>query len=80
MIGAKWKSIMEHIANKHDNHPYPLFKKCAHEEIDNRRWIRIGSVFKHVFLFFLYSGDFSKHTHPIHILYTQTKQNKNSLE
>ena len=42
MIVAKWKSFMEHVANKHDNHPNNLFKKCAHGDIENRRWIRIG--------------------------------------
>ena len=44
MITVKWKSFMEHVANKHENCPYTLFKKCAHEEIDNRQWIRGGIV------------------------------------
>lgn len=44
MIAAKWKSFMQHVANKHDNYPSPLFKKCAHEEIEQRRWIKIGIV------------------------------------
>lgn len=44
MITAKWKSFMEHVANKHENHPSTLFKKCAHDEIDNRRWIRRGTT------------------------------------
>lgn len=48
MITAKWKSFMEHVTNKHDNHPSPLFKKCAHDETDNRQWIRIGIVIRHV--------------------------------
>ncbi|XP_068711881.1 uncharacterized protein [Montipora foliosa] len=44
LVTAKWKSFMQHVANKHDNHPSPLFKKCAHdEEIENRKWIRIGT-------------------------------------
>lgn len=44
LVTAKWKSFMQHVADKHDNHPSPLFKKCAHdEEIENRRWIRIGT-------------------------------------
>ncbi|XP_015749236.1 PREDICTED: uncharacterized protein LOC107329014 isoform X2 [Acropora digitifera] len=44
LVTAKWKSFMQHVADKHDNHPSPLFKKCAHdEEIKNRRWIRIGT-------------------------------------
>ena len=37
---------MEHVANKHDNHPNNLFKKCAHGDIENRRWIRIGILIK----------------------------------
>ena len=45
MIAAKWKSFMEHVSNKHDNFSSSLFKKCAHEEIENRRWIRIGILF-----------------------------------
>lgn len=44
MITAKWKSFMAHVANKHENHPSTLFKKCAHNEIDNLRWIRIGTT------------------------------------
>ncbi len=53
MIAAKWKSFMDHVSNKHDNHTDPLYKKCAHEELEigDRRWIRIGNI-----LFVLYSG------------------------
>ena len=42
LIAAKWQSFMHHVSNKHDGHPTPLFKKCAHEEIGSRRWIKIG--------------------------------------
>ena len=50
MIAAKWKSLMRHVANKHDGHDNSLFKKCAHEEIDRRKWTKIGiSVFPRVF-------------------------------
>ena len=43
LIDAKWRSLMQHVANKHDNHGSPLFQKCAHDdEIESRRWIRIG--------------------------------------
>jgi len=48
MMTAKWKSFMEHVANKHDNHPSSLFKKCANEDIDNQWYIRIGTVIRHV--------------------------------
>ena len=45
LIAAKWKSFMLHVANKHENHPSPLYQKCAHEsEIEKRRWIKIGIV------------------------------------
>ena len=45
LIAAKWKSFMLHVTNKHDNHPFPLYQKCAHEaEIENRRWIKIGTA------------------------------------
>ena len=46
MIVAKWKSFMEQVANKHDNHPNNLFKKCAHGDIENRKWIRTGVLIK----------------------------------
>lgn len=42
MIVAKWKSIVRHITNKHENHPDELFPKCAHEELDDRLWLQVG--------------------------------------
>ncbi len=39
---AKWKSLMRHISNKHDNHPDPLFPKCAHGDLEPRKWIKVG--------------------------------------
>ena len=42
LIVAKWKSIMNHIANQHSDHPDPLFQNCAHEEIEPRDWIPKG--------------------------------------
>lgn len=45
MVLAKWKSFMGHIANKHDNHPDPLFTKCLHDEdIPRRKWIKVGKM------------------------------------
>jgi hypothetical protein len=32
---------MGHIANKH-NHPDPLFPKCAHGDLEPRKWIKVG--------------------------------------
>ena len=42
LIIAKWKSFMYHVANKHEGLPSPLFPKCAHEELEPRKWIKIG--------------------------------------
>ena len=42
LIVAKWKSIVRHIANKHDDHPNVLYKKCAHGDIDKRDYFKIG--------------------------------------
>ena len=42
MILAKWMSLLRHIADKHHNHPNPLFPCCAHGDIDKRKWIKIG--------------------------------------
>ena len=39
---AKLKSFMEQVANKQSDHPSPLFNKCAHYDIENKRWIKIG--------------------------------------
>ena len=42
LILAKWKSLMRHITNKHEDHPDPLFPKCVHGEIDKRKRIKVG--------------------------------------
>ena len=42
LIVAKWRSLMHHIANKHDEHPNQLYNKCAHGELEPREWIPIG--------------------------------------
>ena len=41
---AKWKSFLRHVANKHANHPDPLYHKCNHEELPPRKWIKIGEL------------------------------------
>eukprot|EP00112_Aurelia_sp_Birch-Aquarium-sp1_P020123 Seg5111.1 transcript_id=Seg5111.1/GoldUCD/mRNA.D3Y31 product="hypothetical protein" protein_id=Seg5111.1/GoldUCD/D3Y31 len=43
LILAKWKSMMRHICNKHTDHPDALFPKCAHDAIEERDWIPIGT-------------------------------------
>lgn len=47
LIVAKWKSIVRHIADKHEDHPDALFKKCAHGEIEPRQWIKPGKITLH---------------------------------
>ena len=44
LIVAKWKSIMRHIANKPANHPDPLFRTCAHGELERRDYLKIGKT------------------------------------
>ena len=41
LIIAKWQSFMRHVANKHECHPNSLFPKCAHEELQPWKWIKI---------------------------------------
>ena len=42
MIVAKWKSVVRHITNKHEDHPDELFPECAHDELDDRLWLQVG--------------------------------------
>ena len=42
LIFAKWASIMRHVANKHDGPDNPLFPKCKHQNLERRKWIKIG--------------------------------------
>ena len=42
LIVEKWKSIMYHVSNRHDVFPYKHFKKCAHEEVSKKKWIKLG--------------------------------------
>jgi hypothetical protein len=45
LIVAKWKSNVRHMAGKHEDHPDPLFTTCGHEELEERKWIPMGTVF-----------------------------------
>ena len=38
---AKWKSISNHIIDKHE-HDSELFSKCEHGELEERAWLREG--------------------------------------
>lgn len=42
LIVAKWNSFLRHVANKHTDHPDPLYTECNHGELERRKWIRIG--------------------------------------
>lgn len=42
MILAKWSSFMRHVSNLHTDHPNRFFNECAHDEIEPRKWIKIG--------------------------------------
>ena len=42
LILAKWKSFLRHVANKHANHPDPVYHKCNHEELPPRKWIKVA--------------------------------------
>ncbi len=45
MILAKWRSIKNHVANRHEGHASNLFPKCAHDELEPpREWIKIGET------------------------------------
>ncbi|KAM7428204.1 hypothetical protein ABFA07_020777 [Porites harrisoni] len=43
LILAKWKSIVRHVCNKHDNHPDPLFRQCVHGPTSRRYWLKKGT-------------------------------------
>ena len=42
LIKAKWNSFLRHVADKHSEHPDPLFKTCKHDSLQPRTWIKIG--------------------------------------
>lgn len=54
LILAKWNSFMRHVSNKHTDHPDPLYKNCKHEELQPRKWIKIGTM---MLLKYLYTSE-----------------------
>ena len=44
VIWAKFKSFLSHIVNKHSGLDDPLFNKCAHGDIPDRKWLDSGTV------------------------------------
>ena len=47
VIYAKFRSFLSHIINKHTELDDPLFNKCAHGDIPDRKWIDPGIVFSY---------------------------------
>ena len=43
LIAAKWTSFLRHVANKHTEHPNPLYTNSNHGELEQRKWIKIGN-------------------------------------
>ena len=37
LILAKWNSFLRHVANKHTDHPDPLYKVCNHGNLPSRK-------------------------------------------
>lgn len=45
---AKWKSVVNHVANIHQGHG-EKFPECQHKELDvERKWLRQGWFFIHI--------------------------------
>ncbi|XP_015761747.1 PREDICTED: uncharacterized protein LOC107340861 [Acropora digitifera] len=44
LIVAKWSSFLRHVANIHSDHPNELYKKCHHEPLQDRLWIKRGTA------------------------------------
>ena len=50
LILAKWKSFVQHVSNKHTNHPDKLFEECAHDDaMTPRKWIKVGRLNERIF-------------------------------
>ena len=42
---------MQHVSNKHTNHPDKLFEECAHDDnIERRKWIKVGKLNETIFI------------------------------
>ena len=44
VIWAKFKTFMYHVVNKHTNFDDPLYNKCAHGNIEPRKWLKVGTI------------------------------------
>ena len=44
VMWAKFKTFMYHVVNKHTNFDDPLYNKCAHGNIEPRKWLKVGMI------------------------------------
>lgn len=44
IIWAKFKAFMSHVVNRHTELEDLLFNKCAHGELQPRKWLRVGML------------------------------------
>ncbi|KAH7934292.1 hypothetical protein HPB49_024488 [Dermacentor silvarum] len=42
LVISMWRSLLNHVCNKHDGHDGP-YKKCLHDSLDDREWLRPAS-------------------------------------
>ena len=42
LIKAKWLSLIQHVSDRHCDHPIELFPVCNHGELEPRDWILPG--------------------------------------
>ena len=45
LIVANWNSFLRRVANKHKDHPDPMYKECNHGDLEPRKWIKVGEYF-----------------------------------
>ena len=50
VIAAKFSVFLGHIINKHNNLPNPLFNKCAHKDLGEKKWLEEGDFYNCIFL------------------------------
>ncbi|KAH7940575.1 hypothetical protein HPB49_002125 [Dermacentor silvarum] len=48
LVISMWRSLLNHVCNKHDGHDGP-YKKCLHDSLDDREWLRPGQEVIDVF-------------------------------
>ena len=49
LIVAKWKSFIRHVAKKVHGQNDPSFPDCAHDHLEERKWIKIGNFVSNMF-------------------------------